>query len=182
MADNVVLKHNIPDFKKQLAAFGFDMEKKIFRAGVNAAGQIFKKRAIELAPVSNLRRKRHIAGTLKRNIILFRPKKQTPGTERQSVGVRSGIKPKKGAAQAHYFLPFYWRWVEEGHRIVKRGSRITGGRRTKALKRARFDASGGGRTKAVWYLKRAFQSVGGAALDAFNKRVQARIDKENAKR
>jgi len=177
----VTVKTNLPAFKAQLQAFGFDMERKIIRAGVNAAGNVFKKRAIELAPVySGKRRSRRgaIAGTLKRNIILFRPKGKVRGTERQSVGVRSGRqRPRKGSPAFTSILPFYWKWVEAGHRIVPRGGRVTGGRRLKALKLSRF-----GTTKPVEYLKRAWLQMQGAALDAFSRRVQARIDKENAKR
>ena len=137
----------------------------------------------EMRAPGKIRRNWRIAGTLKRNIHIKRLR-SPKGQEHYYVGVRGGRqRPKKGAPMATFFLPFYWAWVETGHRIVPRGRKLNvGGRRTRALNRERFDRSGGGRTRPVEYLKKAFDSQKGAALDAFNARVQQRINKENAKR
>jgi HK97 gp10 family phage protein len=184
MADGVEIRTNLPDFKRQVDAMGVDFERRAFRSGVAAAAQVFRKQAEKNAPVyQGPRRKRRIAGTLRRNILIKRLR-APKGTEKYYVGVRAGRqRPKKGAPMATFFLPFYWAWVEAGHRIVPRGGKLNvGGRRTRALNRERFDRSGGGRTQPVWYLRNAFQQQKTAALVAFSARVQQRIDKENAKR
>lgn len=172
----------LPNFQRELNELSSDMHKFVVRSAVAAAGRVFAKRATELAPVSNLRRKRHVSGTLKRNIIFVRKKRQSkPGFEAGAVIGRGGVRNRK-KAPAFFFLPFYWRWVEGGHRIVPRGQKIAGGERVKALRRARFDKAGGGRTTAVQFLEKAFHSVGDVALAAFNKKIIARIEKANQKK
>jgi hypothetical protein len=188
MADGVVVKHNIPAFKKQVSEFGADMERKIFRAGTSAAAVVFKRQIEKNAPTyRGPPRKTRVAGTLKKNILIKRLR--TPqGQEHYYAGVRGGtqgggfrLRRKKGAPPPKGGA-FYWWMVEAGHRKVPRGQKITGGRRLKALKRERFDKSGGGQTEAVEYIERAWQQQKQPALDAFIARVEQRIAKENAKR
>lgn len=183
MADGVVVKHNIPDFRAQMTAFGNDMTRKVFRSGAAAASGVFKKEATARAPVyQGPRRKKRVVGTLKRNIIMVRARDSKAGFEHYVVMPKQGKKPKKGAPAAFMFLPFYGLWVEGGHRKIPRGRAIRGGRQTRALKRQRFDTGGGGRTQPAWFLRDAFNAKKHLALQAAISRVQKRIDKENAKR
>jgi HK97 gp10 family phage protein len=181
--DGVEIKTNLPDFLRQLREFGDDVTKKVVRAGISAAGQIFKRQVIQLAPVyQGPTRKGREAGTLRRNIIVKRLRPRD-GEERQFVGVRTGrSRPRKGAPIKSALLPFYAPWVEKGHRIVARGQKIAGGRRTQALKRERFHASGGKRTRPVRFIRGGFDQGKDQALQAFGERMNARIAKENAKR
>jgi HK97 gp10 family phage protein len=180
MADLVEVRTNLPDFLARMREFSYDITKNIVRSGLRQAALVYRKRAEELAPTGPPR-KRHVVGTLKRNIIAVRARKQQAGSEHWFVLPKEGSAKKTKGPQAFMFLPFYWRWVEAGHRKVPRGIGLTGGRRTVALKRARFDAAGGGMTKAAWFLRNSSQQVGGAALQAFVDQLQKRIDKENAK-
>lgn len=172
MADGVTVKTNLPDFKKQMQDFGYDMERKIFRAGVSAAAVVFRKIATPLAPVRT--------GTLRRAIYIKRARDSRNGLEHYVVGVRQGQKAqqrKGGSLDA-----FYWRFVEQGHLVRRRGQKIRGGRRSAALQRSRLAASGARRVEARPFLEPAFQRGKDQALRAFTDRVEARIAKENAKR
>ncbi len=179
MADGISIKFNIPAFKAQLQELGFDMERKIIRSGVSAAANVFKKKVIELAPVQAKPKRGVVPGRLKKAIYTKRARDSKNGIEHYFVGVRQG--QQAASRKGGNVNAYYWRWVEQGHRIIPRGAKITGGRRTKALKRSRFDASGGGRTKPAWFIRNAFNQVQPQALDAFNSKVQQRIDKANAK-
>jgi HK97 gp10 family phage protein len=177
----IEVKHNLPDFKRQLAKFGFDFERKAIRSGVAAASRVFKNRTVAVLNrprVSPVRRGEQ-PGTLRRAIYIKRARAPR-GEEHYFVGVRQGKKArgrKGGSADA-----YYWRWVELGHRIRRPGQAIRGGRRTRALMRSRHDAAGGGRVQAYPFLKPAFNAAKQDALNKFNEMVQKRINQENAKR
>lgn len=172
MADGITIKTNLPDFKKQLKDFGYDMERKVFRSGVAAAANVFRKLTVQLVPVRT--------GLLKKAIYTKRARDSRNGLEHYFVGVRQGKKAQRrkgGSLDA-----FYWRFVEQGHLVRRRGRGIRGGRRSAALQRSRLNASGAARVPAYPFLAPAFQRGKDQALQAFTTRVQARIDKENAKR
>jgi HK97 gp10 family phage protein len=179
MADGVTVKTNLPDFKKQLQEFGYDMQRRIFRSGVSAAATVFKRLVIQEAPVLRTRHTQRVAGLLKRAVYTKRARDSRNGLEHYFVGVRQGKRAqqrKGGSLDA-----FYWRFVEGGHLVRRRGQRLRGGRRSLALQRARLGSSGAQRVRPYPFLAPAFRRGKDDALQAFNKRVQARIDKENAK-
>lgn len=180
MTDGVTIRTNLPDFKRQLQAFGYDMQRRIFRSGVAAAAAVFKRAVVQRAPVLRTKHTKRVAGLLKRSIYTKRARDSKNGLEHYFVGVRQGKRAqqrKGGSLDA-----FYWRVVELGHLIRRRRQALRGGRRSVALQRARLNASGAPRVRPYPYLAPAYQAVKGQALQAFNVRVQARIDKENAKR
>lgn len=183
MADSVEVRTNLPDFLKQMEAFGADMERKVFRNGVAAAARVFRnsvQRVLQRPRISPVR-KGERPGTLQRAIYVKRStKNRQKGQEAYFVGVRQGkaARSRKGGSADAY----YWRWVELGHRIRPKGQAIRGGRNTKALMRARHDAAKGGRVPPYPFLKPGFEAGKTEALQKFNENVQARIDKENAKR
>lgn len=179
MADGVEVRTNLPDFKKQLEAFGLDMQRKVFRSGVAAAATVFRKIVVQLAPVLRTPHSKRTRGLLKKAIYVKRARDSKNGLEHYFVGVRQGKRAqqrKGGNVDA-----FYWRVVETGHLVRRRGQRLRGGRRSVALQRARLNASGAPRVRPYPYLAPAFQRGKDQALQAFNTRVQARINKENAK-
>lgn len=177
MADGFFLSTNLPDFKAQLREFGFDMERKVFRSGVAAAANVFKAKAVQLAPTLRVPRKDRTAGLLKKAIYIKRSKDSRNGLEHYFVGVRQGraARQRKGGS----LDAFYWRWVEQGHIARGPGQALRGGRRSKAIQRSRYSGS---RVPAYPFLAPAFQRAQQQALQAFNDRVQKRIDKENSKR
>jgi HK97 gp10 family phage protein len=177
----IEIRHNLPDFSRQLKAFGYDFERKAIRSGVAAASRIFKNKVVAVLnrPRRSPVRKGETPGTLRRAIYIKRTR-APKGEEHYFVGVRQGKKArgrKGGSADA-----YYWRWVELGHRIRRPGQAIRGGRRLKALRRARHDQAGGGRVQAYPFLTPAFNAAKQDALNKFNEMVQKRIAQENAKR
>lgn len=182
MPDGVVTKTNLPEFKRQLKEFGFDMERKVFRNATAAAARVFRGHVMRILqrPRKSDPKKGVPPGTLRRAIYVKRARNIPRGTEHYFVGVRQGREAQKrkgGSADA-----FYWRLVETGHLIRPRGQKIQGGRRSARLQRSRLNASGAKRVPAYPYLAPAFQQGQLQALAKFNESVQARIDKENAKR
>jgi HK97 gp10 family phage protein len=180
MADGVSIKvTGLPEFKSRLQALGADMEKKIVRSGALAAGVIFKKAAIANAPVLKKpdTRKKYprVAGTLKKAIYAVRSRsKSQPGKEVIVVAARSGGKGAKTSKNA-----FYWKWVEAGHLARGPGQKLKGGKNRVALERKRLTASGAKFVPGAFFLKRAFDSSGDAALKAFSSRIESRIEKAN---
>jgi hypothetical protein len=177
---------NLPDFKRQVREFGYDMERKIFRNGVAAATRVFRngvQRVLSRPRVSPIRKGEHV-GTLRRAIYMKRARDSKQGLEHYFVGVRQGKGErlrKGGSADA-----FYWKFVELGHRIVGRfAGKYTDyplrglGRKTgRALRRRQSTTA----VPAYPFLQPAFQIEQLNALKKFNENVQARIDKENTKR
>lgn len=172
MADGIDVKINIPDFKAQLEAFGIDFERKTVRSAALAAAQVFKKRAIADAPVLSAPSKRRIIGVLKRSIYVAHSKLTTPGIERYVVSFK---KSKRAGGD-----PFYGSFLERGWVPQGRGHKLRGGTKFKALQRKRLTEAGAQITK-YRFLQPAFDQGKKPALDAFNKRIQDRIDKENQK-
>ena len=181
MAENVRIVTNLPDFKAQLRTLGLDFERRVFRAGTNAAAQVFKKLAIQHAPVLKEPRKDRVPGLLRRAIYVKRSRARTAGREHYFVGVRQGKSARR--RRGGNLDAFYWRFLEDprGHLARGPGQRLRGGRRRVALERERLRARAK-RVKPYPFLAPAFQQGQDAALRAFNDRVQKRIDAENRKR
>lgn len=182
MADGIRIVTNLPEFKRQVEAFSFDMQRKIFRNAVGAAARVFQRhvKTILARPRKSKPRKGTPPGTLQRAIYIKRARDSKGGLEHYFVGVRQGRKEqgRKGGSRD----AFYWRMVELGHLIRGRGQALRGGDRLKRLQRSRLAASGASRVQAYPFLQPAFQRGQTEALQKFNEIVQARIDKENAKR
>lgn len=179
MADGITAKIiGLPEFQARLEALGADMETKIVRSGVLAAGTVFKKAAQANAPVLQTpdthKKNTRIAGTLKKAIFSVRSRSQSsPGKEVVVVAVSggAGAKADKDA--------FYWRWVEAGHLARGPGQKIKGGKNRASLERSRLKAGGSTFVPGVFFLKRAFDDNIDKAVAAFNDRIEARIEKAN---
>jgi HK97 gp10 family phage protein len=204
MADGVAIKiSGLPEFKSRLQALGSDMEKKIVRSGALAAGTIFRRAAIANAPVlkkPDTRKKyARVAGNLKKAIYSGRSRsKSGPGAEVVVVSVRTGGKDASGKKNRITGRDaFYWPFVEAGHLARGPGNRVqderltrrqsnelikAGGMRSKdrlKAKRALLKASGAKFVPGVFFMKRAFEGSQDAAINAFNSRIEARIQKAN---
>jgi hypothetical protein len=175
----VTVTTNLPDFKRQMRELGQDFERKVFRAGTSAAATVFRKLAVNEAPVLKRPKKGAVAGLLRRAVYVKRARAPS-GTEHYFVGVRQGksARARKGGSLDAY----YWRWVHEGHLARGPGSKIKGGRRRSSLERRRLNASGAKRVPGNPFLARAFARGKDAALNAFTERVTKRIALENRKR
>lgn len=116
-------------------ALGRDMETRTSRVMVVAAGGVLKRKAKSIALAKGLKR----SGAMIKNIAIKRETQAPAGTAQYHLGVRHGrnltkkqkAKPGKLAVGANGRIvkryeddPYYWRWVERGHKIVARASAV----------------------------------------------------------
>ena len=198
------LIHGLGDLKKAFASLGKDMETRTARSMVVSAGGVLKAESKRLAQQQGLRR----TGALINNIAIKR--ERTPaGIAQYHLGVRNGRdlgrKAKKvltvrksGRIGVKYENdPYYWWWVEFGHRIVPRASGQTGGGTTRYQQRLRNG-------KVVWrerkwraesitgrrrgatgfvqphpFIQPSLENKREAAIEAMRKRLAAIIQKAN---
>lgn len=159
---------NLPDFRRQLAEVEKRTRLRVTRNAVRAAASVFRRFARDRAPVLKATGKfnRHrVPGALKRNIDIRQVRSRERGVVGLNVGVRVG-KSTKGRG-----VPFYWRWLEGGWIPRGRGQGIKGGDRSKALQRRRLIA-GGAKRRQFPFLAPAFAAGQGAAVQAFNDRME----------
>lgn len=111
------------------------METRTSRVMVVAAGGVLKRRAKSIALAKGLKR----SGAMIKNIAIKRETEAPAGTAQYNLGVRHGrdltkkqkAKPgtlavsKTGRIVKRYEDdPYYWRWVEQGHKVVARASTV----------------------------------------------------------
>ncbi len=159
---------NLPDFRRQLAEVGAKVERRVVTNAVRAAARIFRDRARSFAPVLRDPDPRRVPGALQRAIVVARSREGQRGTVAYFVGVRAS-KAQRGRG----IDPFYWRFLEAGWAPRGPGQRLKGGKRRKALERTR---NAGARIERP-FLAPAFQAAQGAALAAFESRVDAELAK-----
>lgn len=111
-------------------------------------------------------------GVLYNNIIVKRLEEESDGGMRQTylVTVRSG---RYGGADA-----FYWRWVEAGHKFVPRKKQGTTWR---AHREAAALEYGTASAPAYPFMRPAYESKKGAAVDAMTTKLQEQLQR-NASR
>lgn len=135
MADTTVL--GIGQLAANFKALRTDMETRVARAMVVAAGGVLKKKAKEIALSNGSKR----TGAMIKNIVIKREKDTPAGTTQYHLGVRHGrdlTKSQKNKGKKVTVLssgrlaiqymddPYYWRWVEQGHKVVGRATGDTG--------------------------------------------------------
>lgn len=168
MREGVNVKVDLPDFRRQLREIEGRLQRRVVGDGVRAAARVFRDAARRNAPVLRAPDRRRTAGALRQAIVITRGKFQR-GAVAYAVTVRAS-RQRRGTRDD----PFYWRFLEGGWIPRGPGRRIAGGERRRALERERI-VSGGGRRMQLSFLDPAFKSQGGAALAAFNRRIDARI-------
>jgi HK97 gp10 family phage protein len=167
MSDGVVIKFNLPDFRRELAALGERMEKRAVRNATRAAARVFRDAARARAPVLAEPEPRRVAGALRRAIYAGPSKiNRRRGVVAFFVGVKASRAARKTARD-----PFYWRFLEGGWIPRGPGQRLQGGTRRKALERSRT----AGRRISRPFLAPAFRAQQGAAVAAFNARLEKEI-------
>lgn len=197
MPDFVEVKvSGVDDLGKTLDALDADLRKRVVIGALRDAARPIVVAARANAPVLKAelrsvagRKKRiratsnRIAGTLRRNINAFASKiyKGQRGVIGIYVTVRASRRDLKNAPVTGD--PYYFRWVEAGHRIVARFKgkytdfKVRGrGRQTGlALRRAASTE----RVKPYPFLGPAFQAKGATAIQIFEDRIVERIAKAN---
>lgn len=113
-------------------------------------------------------------GRLRRAIYSFRDRDSRKGHEARLISVRSGKRLKKSNRDA-----YYWKFVEFGHRVAKRGA--GGGERYRAashggkLKGSQAGDASGKVVPPRPFLRPAFEAEKLRALDVFQKELQGEV-------
>ena len=133
---SITIKTNMPDFKRQMAAFGIKLERRIVRSATNAAAQVFKKAVIPRAknpsgqdPKSKRRRKgrvkaigknkRRKKGAPPRRMLQQRP----PGTLAKAIYVYGRRSRKKG--EVTYSVSFRKGKAAQRMQVKRKGKSVT---------------------------------------------------------
>lgn len=180
----------IPDLKEALLSIPDKLRKRALRNALAAGARVVQKAARRSAPTLNMdnafslsmyRRGQRKPGTLSKAISVRTSKM---ATRRGDVGVFVNVRPakgaKRGAKSAHD--PFYWAFVEFGHKFVARFKgkytdyKLYGRGRLTGISKRRRESTGR-------VLGRPFMQVGAqqlfAALDAFKAAIGPQIAKLN---
>lgn len=124
----------INEMRAEFSKVREDMQKRVARRVVVAGGRILKAEAIAIAKANGSK----VSGDMIKNIAIKRESRVPQGTEQIHLGVRHGREQtKKVRSQGNKSLavngqgrivtrrdndPYYWRFVELGHKIVPRRS------------------------------------------------------------
>ena len=185
-----------------------EMDTRTARGMVVSAGGVLKRKAKEIAIGNGSRR----TGVMVKNIAIKREKQAPPGTAQYHLGVRNGgdlsSKSKKagkrlvvrnnGRIGVQYVDdPYYWKWVEKGHKIVGRepvADGVTTYETTlrngkKVIRKKAFSGAGlrarrrasTGSVEAKPFIAPALEQGRGEAIEAMNKRLQRDLEKAQRK-
>jgi hypothetical protein len=182
MAEATLSVSGLAQAERALNELAADMRRKVVLAALRDAARPLVLAARQLAPVLKTPRPRRVAGTLKRNIRAITSKKHRG--QDGLLGIYISVKASKRDLKNAPITgdPYYWRWLEGGHAIVRRSRRV-GTRYGKALNsvtlRARRRAAADN-VKPYPFLGPAFASRSDAALRVFERRILERIAKANA--
>lgn len=151
---------------KRLSA---NMTEKTARRMVATAGGVLRKEAKAIAQAKGLNR----SGSMIRNISIKRERNAPEGTEQYHLGVRHGRNLGKRNTKYLAFSkkkgrviikrrddPFYWRFIEFGHKVVSRESGTI--RRRSPL----------GFVEPVPFLRPALENKRNEAIEAMKKRLE----------
>lgn len=184
---------NITNKFKMLAE---DMKVKTARRMVASAGSVLKKEAKVVAQSKGLQ----VSGALIRNIAIKRESKAPVGTEQYHLGVRHGrdlgrkakkiVYEKKGGGLGVKYAndPFYWRFVERGHKIVRRADgdlrkglttytvTLRNGKKATRTRKFHYDSVVGRRRRAVGFVE-AIPFIAPALINKKQEAIAAMEDR-----
>lgn len=211
MADGLSVKlEGVDELKRVLAAAANDIRTKAVRGALREGGKVIQAAARAAAPVLAERTKYRTPGTVRRAIAVRNSRfARQRGDEGVFVGVRPVSAKKNRAVKVAQAKtggrvggaynprdPYYWWWVEFGHRIVPRASQRSGSGTTTYTQRLRngrvvtrqkqFSHQSltgrrrlaGGRVAAKPFLRPA-AGRGAAAIAKFMQSVVPQIEKLN---
>jgi HK97 gp10 family phage protein len=160
-----------------LQAFAGDLKRSTVRRALRDASKIIVNAARAEVPPHDYGSKRRVSGTLRQNIKSFLSKiyKGASGVVGMYITVRATRKRKQIAPVTGD--PFYFRFVELGHKIVRRRRRSYAFFDSLTLRRHRATQY----VKAYPFLGPAYNSKGHAAIEAFNAAIIKRVAQANAK-
>lgn len=193
------------DLRSQFSSLAKDMGLRTARSMVVSAGGVLKKESKRLAQEQGLRK----TGAMINNIAIKREK--TPeGVTQYNLGVRHGKElgrkakkvltvKKSGRVGVKYVNdPYYWWWVERGHKIISRGvssdggttryqQRLRNGKIVWREKKWRGDSVRGRRRSATQsvsahpFIEPSLENKRNEAIEAMKARLVKIIEKANSK-
>jgi HK97 gp10 family phage protein len=172
MADGIEIKlEGVDDAIRALNELADDMRRKVVLGALRDAGKPISQAAKRLAPVLKMPTSRRVPGTMRRAIGVFKSKiyKAANGALGVYIKVRASKAQRRRSPVSGD--PFYYRFVEAGHR--PRPAKNTAARRRRAA--TAF-------VKAYPFLGPAFRQEGQNALRIFEQRIVERIAKANARK
>ena len=167
MADNLVMRLDAKAAIAELKVLAAKDMRKIVRSSLRAASKPLLKMAVSLAPVLNPgTNKNRVAGVLKRSLKLITSKKEKGNKGFVGLYIAAKQKGRSFRGRNDPLDPFYYRFVELGHRIGKRKGKLT------KYERATFV---GGYVAGRFYLKRAYAANATALPTTFDAEVGKRL-------
>lgn len=176
----------IGEMRSNFAEVRQDMQKRVARKVVVAGGRVLKAEAIAIATANGSK----ISGDMIKNIAIKRESKAPQGTEQIHLGVRHGREQtKKVRSQGNKSLavngrgrivtrrdndPFYWRFVELGHKIIPRRS-ASG---SKSIRKRRQEVVGHVEPKP--FIRTALERKRTQAIDAMGQAVVQEVLKDRS--
>jgi len=169
----------IGDMRANYGRVREDMRTRTSRRMLVAAGAVLKRKAKAIAQANGSRR----SGAMIANIAIKREAGAPAGTEQYHLGVRHGrnltAKVKKSGAhlavsnrgrivKRYQDDPYYWRWVELGHKIVSRDP----GKSKRARRRAAT-----GTVPAKPFIAPALEQGRGEAVQAMDAKLREDLKK-----
>jgi len=207
MADEIYLKlEGVDQLKAAVKAIPEQFRKRVLRNALAAGARQIRDAARAAAPTLKVPRKGRKPGTVREAIVV-----RTSRVARQSgdVGVYVGVRPLRGIRERRLGRrgadnpndPYYWWWVEFGHKLVPRSAsvraggvgltlykqRLRNGRILQRVREFRKTSITGRRRAPVGYVSgrrfitNASKAVGQQAIDKFMATVVPQIEKLNAK-
>lgn len=186
MADAISIRHSgIDKVKAALNGFAGDLRKTV-RGSLRTASRPIQRQASADAPSLRFPTRRRVPGTIKRNVRIFNSKRANGkgGVIGVYVTVKASRKDLKRAPVSGD--PYYWRWVESGHKIVARFKgkytdyRQRGRGRLTGLAQRRKEATGFVEGRA--FLLGAYRAHGQKTIGLFTDEVLKRVAKVNSGR
>lgn len=175
MTQMLILRTNLPDFKRQMDRVKLEVQRKSVRSATAAAAAVIRsvvksQAAMPKSPTSRRPRTGRLASAV---YAAYNRRRSTAGRVAFTVGVRSGSRQKRIGRDA-----FYWRFLEGGWIPRGPGQALRGGNRSKAVQRDRLRRSGATFVQYP-FIAPAFASSRGRAVDAFEKRMEREVRKLN---
>ena len=194
----------LADLNKAFKTLGSDVSKKVGMRMVASAAGVIKKEAKAIAQAKGLKK----TGALISNIVTKREKNAPEGTIQYNVGVRHGRALGNGKKVIKYLArskrtgrvytkrqndPYYWSFLEFGHKVVSSNSGQEGGgittyfttlrngkkkQRTRAYKNSSFTGrrrSSSGFVQAKPFIQPALENKQQSAIDAMGKTLQKEL-------
>lgn len=170
--------HGLADLRRDLAALAPKLRLRALRNALSAGARLVRNDARQRAPIISaldpkVRAGHRKPGTLRASITVRTSKL---ARRRGDVGVFVNVRPAKAGARGAKSPadPYYWRWVEFGHKLVAR-ARSAAGRLSVRARRASRTV---GRVQPIPFLRPAAGNLG-AALTVIMPKLQQAIAKLN---